>query len=82
MKGKKEFTPKRKVLRVEHHLCEYIGVYSDSLILFYIIIMLHHRQTEHDVCALHTPPTKSAVYSVIRDDMHFVYYEVHLHNFC
>ena len=33
MGGKEEFTPKRKVLRVDHHLCICIAVESKSHIL-------------------------------------------------
>ena len=31
--GREEFTPKRKILRVDHHLCICIDVDSDSRIL-------------------------------------------------
>ena len=42
--------------------------------------MIHHRQAEKDVCAKVTFLTTDVTYSVIKEDMHFVYHEMNLHN--
>ena len=75
--SREESTPKEKVLRVDHYLSDCIAVDSDSLIP---LLYFNDGASQTDVHALRTPPTKSVIYSVTRNNIHFIYCEMYLHN--